>query len=138
MSSDIGALAFKAPEFFQGGRDEIQYSRGVDVFAMGLTFLAMIQAKPGQYRLLPRAETQLDYAERQLAIGQLLLHYVRINNVQAGSSPDVIVVDDPQDTESVNMIKSLVRRTTHVSHQKRPTVEEVQTSLTSITSFAHN
>ena len=49
MSSDVGTFAFKAPEFWE--RDpgvKPTYKRNVDVFATGLTFLAILQANPGK------------------------------------------------------------------------------------------
>ncbi len=49
MSSDVGTFAFKAPEFWE--RDpgvKPTYKRSIDVFATGLTFLAVLQANPGK------------------------------------------------------------------------------------------
>ena len=45
MTSTVGTLAFKAPEFFQRTRPgKIEYQRNVDIYAAGLTFLAIVQA----------------------------------------------------------------------------------------------
>ena len=54
MSSNVGTLRFKAPEFWDPGPGRIRYHRNVDVYALGLTFLAMVQAKPG-HNLVPTA-----------------------------------------------------------------------------------
>ena len=41
MTSNVGTLAFKAPEFFQRTSPvNIEYHRNVDIYAAGLTFLA--------------------------------------------------------------------------------------------------
>ncbi len=59
MSTNVGTLAFKAPEFFQRTRDgQLLYHRSVDVFALGLTYLAMVQYKSGCKSLIPRAEIE--------------------------------------------------------------------------------
>ena len=43
MTSNVGTLAFKAPEFFQRTSPcKIEYHRNVDIYAAGLTFLAII------------------------------------------------------------------------------------------------
>ena len=49
MTSNVGTLAFKAPEFFQRtSAGQIEYHRNVDIYAAGLTFLAILQAKSGK------------------------------------------------------------------------------------------
>ena len=56
MSSNVGTLIFKAPEFWDrkpNGR--VKYHRNVDVYAAGLTFAAMLQAKHAG-NLVPEAE----------------------------------------------------------------------------------
>ena len=45
MSSNVGTNAFKAPEFFNRVDGKLRYHRNVDIYAAGLIFLAMIQAK---------------------------------------------------------------------------------------------
>ena len=51
MHSNVGTMAFKAPEFWDPQTDErIRYHRNVDVYAAGLTFTAIVQAVPGSYR----------------------------------------------------------------------------------------
>ena len=45
-----GTPAFLAPEIFE----EKPYTASVDIFALGLTFLAMIQHKTGTTHIIPR------------------------------------------------------------------------------------
>ena len=53
MSSNVGTLTFKAPEFWDRQPDErVRYHRNIDVYAAGLTFTAMLQAKP-DHSLVP-------------------------------------------------------------------------------------
>ena len=54
MTSNVGTLAFKAPESFQRtSPGKIEYHRNVDIYAAGLTFLAILQAQKGK-RLIPQ------------------------------------------------------------------------------------
>ncbi len=72
MTSDVGTDAFKAPEFYMRTADgNLRYHRNVDVFAMGLTFLAMIQ---GNKHKIPKMETGLERGEETMKIGFLLWH----------------------------------------------------------------
>ena len=78
MSSNVGTNAFKAPEFFM--RDElkkIKYHRNVDIYAAGLTFLAMLQHKNGNTMLVPRIETPQEVSELHLPIGQLIAERIK-------------------------------------------------------------
>ena len=43
---------YMAPEFFVG--ENPKYTRTVDIFAMGMLFLTMLQAEPGQPLVSPR------------------------------------------------------------------------------------
>ena len=53
MHSNVGTMAFKAPEFWDPQTDErIRYHRNVDVYAAGLTFTAIGQATPGSYYIM--------------------------------------------------------------------------------------
>ena len=79
MRSDVGTLAFKAPEFFQRtSPGKIEYHRNVDIYAAGLTFLAILQAKKGTKMLIPQIETPMDDSEFNLpSIGQLIAERIK-------------------------------------------------------------
>ena len=54
MSSNVGTLVFKAPEFWDPKSDDrVRYNRSVDVYAAGLTFAAILQASKGR-SLIPK------------------------------------------------------------------------------------
>ena len=74
MTSNVGTLAFKAPEFFQRtSPGKIEYHRNVDIYAAGLTFLAILQAEKGKKMLIPHIETPREDSElHALSIGQLI------------------------------------------------------------------
>ncbi len=60
MSTDVGTTIFKAPEFFNRVLNQrLNYHRNVDVFAVGLTTLAMMQHTPGRI-LTPQIECPMD------------------------------------------------------------------------------
>ena len=81
MSTNVGTLAFKAPEFFQRTPEgKLVYHRNVDVYAMGLTFLALLQANKdkGVKQLKPQIETPRDNSEKFVpSIGQLIAERVK-------------------------------------------------------------
>ena len=57
MSSNVGTLTFKAPEFWDKKPDDrVRYHRNVDVYAAGLTFTAMLQTISGAQSLVPQVE----------------------------------------------------------------------------------
>ena len=80
MTSNVGTLAFKAPEFFQRtSPGRIEYHRNVDIYAAGLTFLAILQADKGK-RLIPHIETPIDDSELHVpSIGQLVAERIKYN-----------------------------------------------------------
>ena len=75
MSSNVGTLAFKAPEFFQRDKNgKLNYHRSVDMYALGLTFLAMIQRNK---LLIPRIETPHDDDELHNPIGSTIANRMK-------------------------------------------------------------
>ncbi len=83
MNSDVGTWSFKAPEFWErleGG--ELVYHRSVDVFALGLIFLAITQATQGE-DLRPVIENTLDLmSESTIPIG-LVMYNRYVHNIKA-------------------------------------------------------
>ena len=79
MTSNVGTLAFKAPEFFQRtSPGKIEYHRNVDIYAAGLTFLAIMQAEKGKKMLIPRIETPLHDSEYYTdSIGRLIAERIK-------------------------------------------------------------
>ena len=79
MTSNVGTLAFKAPEFFQRtSPGKIEYHRNVDIYAAGLTFLAILQAEKGKKMLISRIETHMDDSEFYAdSIGRLIVERIK-------------------------------------------------------------
>ena len=79
MTSNVGTLAFKAPEFFQRiSPGKIEYHRNVDIYAAGLTFLAILQADKGKKMLIPQIETPMEDSELHVpSVGQLISERIK-------------------------------------------------------------
>ena len=103
MSSNVGTLTFKAPEFWdKKPGDRVRYHRNVDVYAAGLTFTAMLQTPSGV--LVPNVEGSLEHSETLMPIG--LAAYSRMVN----KHPDINIVETRKtDSELVVKIKQLIR-----------------------------
>ena len=125
MSSNVGTFMFKAPEFWdkQPPDDNIKYHRNIDVYAAGLTFTAMLQAKPG-LRLVPIPEGSLQPLETRMPIG--LVAYSRLSNNQ----PDVSVVQqDESDDDTTKRIKDLISKMTRTSAKMRMSAFEAMKTI---------
>ncbi len=124
MSTDVGTLAFKAPEFhMKGPRNDIRYHKNVDVYAEGLTFLAMINAREG-FRLIPT----LDGAMRVGGFRHigLEMHWRQRENLP----PLEVAPNRSDDTLLCRGVKEVIRRMTRLEPHHRPLAEDVFQLLT--------
>ena len=124
MSSDVGSSAYKAPEFWKRDREgRLQYKRSVDVFAAGMTFLAMLQTDK-EKKLTPGIEIvgSLDRSEQEQPIGYTM--YVRVKNNQ--NVPNFISDEGDDVTKEV---KKLIRQMTHVAPDDRVSAAQVCATL---------
>ena len=125
MSSDVGTIGFKAPEFWQKDRDgKLQYKNAVDVFAAGLTFSAILQSEKDRRFGLEKVDS-LAPDEQDQPLGYIL--YVRMKNNQP--IPDIISKEGDDKTLEV---KSLIREMIHVNPDDRVCADEVYQTLCSI------
>ena len=129
MSSNFGTLAFKSHEFFNRIGGKLRYHRNVDIYAAGLTFLAMMQALSRCQKLVPQRETPQDDSEQHVqSIGQLIakrlkykvkeLGIVFIKNEGATSDKDILMD-----------VRNLIHKMTNVDPKERITAAQVQQSL---------
>ena len=134
MTSNVGTLAFKAPEFFQRtSPGKIEYHRNVDIYAAGLTFLAILQAEKGKKMLIPQIETPLDDTEFHApSIGQLISERVKykvpilnIVNIEPAETNKRM----EQKEEIKIMLKLLISHMTSVNPEKRLSAEQVLDKL---------
>ena len=125
MSSDVGTLRFKAPEFWnKAPGDRVRYHRNVDVYAAGLTFIAMLQAKPN-CNLVPKAQCSLLSSETKMPIG--LAAFTRCHNLQ--TELKVAVVDMNQDTLLLKELKLIIQAMTCYSPESRISAEDLDSKL---------
>ena len=121
MSSNVGTMAFKAPEFHLRTADhKLEYHRNVDVFALGLTFLAMIQ---NNVYLVPKIETPNEAGEVSTPIGLLLWE-----RKTYGVKP-LEVVKITSKGERWDSVRRDILEMTHVEPNDRASAAEVVQSL---------
>ena len=124
MSSKVGRLRFKPPEFwsYKPG-DRVKYHPNMDVYAAGLTFTTMLQARQGR-KLVPRAEGSLQSLETKMPIG--LSAFTRMDN----HYPDISVVE-PKATgdKLITKIKEIIRKMTCTCPMERLQASEVEHML---------
>ena len=105
MSSNVGTQLFKAPEFWdRKPNDSVRYHRNVDVYAAGLTFMALLQARHG-CSLVPKVEGSLQSFEAKMPIG--LAAFTRCQNKH---SEIRVVVPDSNDTSLVKNLRVLLKQ----------------------------
>ena len=144
MSSNVGSLAFRAPEFFSrfSPKTRGQHDGSADIFASGLTFLAMLQAQPGR-NLMPKAEGVLEPSEKRMPVGILLasrMRQIRSQEITLTNAQDqdhlqnIIILDSLLDDEFTTKIKNVIRGMTDARADKRPSPAETETSLKTLVS----
>ena len=127
MTSDVGTLSFKAPEFWKKDKyGKIQYHKTVDIFATGLAFLSMLQHTPGQ-ALSPRVERSLDVpSESTIPIGLIMLQ--RHDSSPPKPALALVTFDDNDDVQSF-ALKELIERMTQMKPKSRPSAATVLETL---------
>ncbi len=129
MTSNVGTHAFKAPEFYLRTDDyRLEYHRNVDVYAMGLTFLAMIQNHPF---LIPRLETPNEASELSTTVGLLMWERKKY-----GVKPlEVAKLKEGTESEPLwNDLRVEILKMTHVEPSERASAREVVQNLLRLTS----
>ena len=122
MTSNVGTLAFKAPEFFQRtSPGKIEYHRNVDIYAAGLTFLAMLQAKAKDKMLIPHNETPMEDSEFHVpSIGLLISERIKYK------VPELNIVKIDGTSKG---LKWLIRQMTSIDPEKRFSAENLLEQL---------
>ena len=124
MSSNVGTQWFKAPEFWdRKPGDRVIYHRNVDVYAAGLTFAAMLQAKTDSC-LVPRVEGSIQRHEIKMPIG--LAAFTRHQYKQ---SEIKVVAPDSGDSAQIRRLKMIIEEMTCFSPQARLSAAEVDRRL---------
>ena len=125
MTSNVGTLAFKAPEFFQRtSPGKIEYHRNVDIYAAGLTFLAILQSTKGKKMLIPQIETPMEDSEFHApSIGQLIAERIKYKVKEL----NIVTLNDP----AINL-KWIIREMTCVNPKERLSASETLGKLENV------
>ncbi len=115
MSTDAGTFQYKAPEFWRKTElGNIRYHKSIDTYAAGLTFLAILQARPGE-ALKPDVEDSLISVDTGMNIGMVMLMR------EEHSMPEInVAVCKETDSPMTKAVKVLVQKMTHVKPESRP------------------
>ncbi len=123
--SKVGTGAFKCPELWLAA-SRPEYNDRADVFAIGATYLSMLKAPNNDGYLVPSIEddTQLRQAEKQQAIGQIILY-----RQQNGEVPVNVVTTQPNDSPFIKLIKDIITSATKFDPNHRPQPEGIKYRL---------
>ncbi len=123
----VGTKAYLAPEVWPYG-DILHRSitEKLDIFALGLTFLAIIQGQCDSQGLMPRVKG-LKKSQLSLVIGHLM--YMRNED---GEPPLCMTEENPEDTEFLKLVKSIIIRTTYVEPNQRIPADYIFQKLTEL------
>ena len=124
MSSNVGAWYFKAPEFHQRPtKEKLNYHRSVDMYTMGLTFLALLRARDGNKLLQPRIGTPQDGSELRAPIGQLIAERIKYKvkelNIVVIDNDNENMGDSGKNLNIPNEIRKIIQEMTCVKPEDR-------------------
>ncbi len=124
MSTNVGTFPYKAPEFWEVKPDgSLAYHRKVDVFSLGLTFLAMYQAQEGK-PLVPVVENLEENFNHQVPIA-----YIMFNRREYGQPDLIVIMDKEEDSEDVKILKDMIRNMTKLAPEERSDTKHVLQQL---------
>ncbi len=134
MYTKLGTQMYMAPEFWNTHPDgKIRYHKSVDIFALGVTYLTLLQAKEGR-SLKPIVEGCSE-SERANPIGYVM--FTRKVNKKRGlfgllkrrNSKLVVIKDKAGDNEDILTVKGLIRQATSVEPDDRPNAQQMLEKL---------
>ena len=128
MTSNVGTLAFKAPEFFQRtSPGKIEYHRNVDIYAAALTFLAILQAEKGKKMLIPHIETPVEDSELHApSIGQLISERIKYKVPEL----NIVKIEGTQKS-----LKRLISQMTFINPEERLSPENIILFLNNLETY---
>ncbi|XP_031562348.1 uncharacterized protein LOC116298089 [Actinia tenebrosa] len=115
MSTFAGTPVFMAPEFFM----EQMYTSSVDVFALGLVYLGMLN--------YDKIGDILPLSDFKMPLGMVIAHAL-----QTGSSPPKLVEIKPSDSKETKEVKEVIEKMLMAKKEDRMKIQEVSTALNNI------
>ncbi len=129
MTSNVGTQAFKAPEFFTRTlENKIHYHRTVDIFAMGLTFLGMIQGNPF---LFPRIETPDEPSELIIPAGLLMWERKTYKRAEV-QTLTIVKSEECTQTDLWGQVRKVIAKMTRFEPRDRMSAVEVVDNIRAI------
>ncbi len=126
MHTKLGTQNYMAPEFWKIKPDgTVDYHKSVDTYALGLTFLAMLNSVEGQ-KLKPIAEG-CDESESGQPIGLVMFTRNKYNHQALD-----VVSDKENNGCNMQAVKRLIRKATLFQPEKRPSAREMLEQLEAI------
>ncbi len=124
----VGTTQFCAPEFwsFDDDTTKRKYNAKVDVFALGLTFMAMVQEDFVNQGLIAKVKG-LKKSRLALAIGQLM--YMKKED---GEAPLLVMAKNDGDDEFTKVTKNIINEATNVDVRERASAEYINQVLTAL------
>ncbi len=123
MKTNVGTQWYKAPEFWNAALDgTIRYHKTVDVYALGLTYLSIVQAQEGR-QMRPIAEG-CRQSELWIPIGQAMFLRHTYNEADL-----VIIQRQFHDSKENRLIRQVIRKTTVFKPRERISAENVLSLL---------
>ncbi len=136
MNTDAGSEKFKAPEFWMKKDGIIEYRSSVDIFATGLTYLAMLQAGENENEnpaLSPEIEGSFDEeVESKASIGYIM-HVRRVKKQPALQ----LVLLSREDDQITRRVKKLILQMVCFDHKERIGAHQLLQGLLEISSVAY-
>ena len=129
MSSNVGTLAFKAPEFWMQDKDGfIKYNSSIDIFALGLTFQAIVQGLKDS-KLIPIADDKQPTADDSAyqAIGYKMVR----QHLNKQKLLEVVVIKE-RDDELLKSLKKLILHMTMFEPKERLAMSMIVAELEQI------
>lgn len=144
MSSNVGCAAFKAPELFVRNKEgKLVYHRSVDIYSLGLTYLAILQ---GNRMLLPKLETAVDVFEAHLQVPIGSIMAIRSKD-DKNKEPLTVIYPENDCAASVwpkwdstsyePDLRKLILQMTHLEPKQRATAGEVLQTIRSLTDVGY-
>ncbi len=119
METKLGTRLYMAPEFYnQNEKGKIKYHKDVDVYALGLTFAAIISAEEGQ-NLKPTA-VDCEKTEWAQPIGLAM-----VGRHDSGKPQLIVVQENQTDTIEIQTAKEIIRQATAFNPKERPTAKNI-------------
>ena len=126
MTSNVGTQAFKAPEFFQRtSENKINYHRTVDIYALGLTFLGMVQDNPF---LFPKVETPNEPSELYVPAGLLMWE----RNTYRKEPLALVKPEECTETDLWSQVRKVIAKMTCFESRDRISADEVVGAVSAI------